>query len=330
MKIAIIGVTGLVGRAMLELLENSSMRIDTFIPVASERSAGKEIKFRSKGLKIVRIEEALKKRPQIALFSAGGKISREWAPKLAEIGCYVVDNSSAWRMDKAVPLIVPEINASAITKNDYIISNPNCSTIQMVLALAPLHKAYGIKRIVVSTYQSVTGSGMDAVKQLQDERAGKPSKSKVYPHPIDMNLIPHGGDFLDNNYTSEEMKLVNETRKILSTPDIKITATVVRVPLLGGHSESINVSFHEPFEMDEVINLLQNYPGIEVLDEPKKNLYPMPIYAEGKDEVFVGRIRRDESCVNAINMWVVSDNLRKGAATNTIQIANYIYNLMKS
>lgn len=324
MRIAIVGVTGLVGGVMLQLLENSSLKVEELIPVASEKSIGKEIQFKGKTYKVVGMKQALSLKPQIAIFSAGGSTSKKWAPEFAKIQCYVIDNSSAWRMEKNIPLVVPEINATAIKQEDYIIANPNCSTIQMVLALAPLHRAYGIKRLVVSTYQSVTGSGVEAVRQLQDERICRPSVEKVYPHAIDMNLLPHGGDFLDNGYTTEEMKLVHETRKILSAPDIKVTATVVRVPLMGGHSESVNVEFVNEFELQEVFELLDAYPGITVQDEPQNNVYPMPKFAEGKDDVFVGRIRRDESCHKALNLWIVSDNLRKGAATNAVQIAEYI------
>lgn len=324
MRIAIVGVTGMVGGVMLQVLEKSSIQVNELIPVASEKSIGKEIYFNSQAYKVVGIEEALARKPQIAIFSAGGGTSKKWAAEFAKINCYVIDNSSAWRMDEKVPLVVPEINAQAIEKEKYIIANPNCSTIQMVLALAPLHQAYKIKRLVISTYQSVTGSGVAAVRQLQDERICRPSIKKEYPHAIDMNLIPHGGDFLENGYTSEEMKLVHETRKILNAPNIRVTATVVRVPLMGGHSESVNVEFEHDFELGEVRNQLETFPGIKVQDEPEQNIYPMPKYAEGKDDVFVGRIRRDESCEKALNLWVVSDNLRKGAATNAIQIAEYI------
>lgn len=324
MRIAIVGVTGLVGGVMLQVLENSNLQVDELIPVASEKSVGKEIIFKNKSYAVVGMAEAISKKPQIAIFSAGGSTSKKWAPVFAKNQCYVIDNSSAWRMEESIPLVVPEINASSIKKDNYIIANPNCSTIQMVLALAPLHQQYGIKRLVISTYQSVTGSGAAAVRQLQDERICRPSVKKAYPHPIDMNLIPHGGDFLDNGYTTEEKKLVDETQKILDAPQIKVTATVVRVPLLGGHSESINVEFERDFEIEKVVQLLADFPGIEVQDDPENNHYPMPKFAEGKDAVFVGRIRRDESCENALNLWVVSDNLRKGAATNAIQIAEFI------
>jgi aspartate-semialdehyde dehydrogenase len=324
MRVAIVGVTGLVGGVMLQVLEQSKLHIDELIPVASEKSIGKEIYFKSKTYKVVGMEEAIARKPHIAIFSAGGGTSKKWAPEFAKKQCYVIDNSSAWRMEENIPLVVPEINAKQIEKDNYIIANPNCSTIQMVLALAPLHKSYQIKRLVISTYQSVTGSGVEAVRQLQDERICRPSVKKVYPHAIDMNVLPHGGDFLENGYTSEEMKLVHETRKILNAPQIRVTATVVRVPLMGGHSESVNVEFEKEFELADVIHQLEDFPGITVQDDPANNLYPMPKYAEGKDDVFVGRIRRDESCDKALNMWVVSDNLRKGAATNAIQIAEFI------
>lgn len=330
MRIAVVGVTGLVGGVMLQVLEKSSIIVDELIPVASEKSIGKEIYFKSKAHKVLGMKEAIARKPHIAVFSAGGGVSQKWAPEFAKIKCYVIDNSSAWRMDSSVPLVVPEINAHEIKKENYIIANPNCSTIQMLMALAPLHRAYGIKRLVVSTYQSVTGSGAAAVRQLQDERICRPSVKKEYPHDIDMNLLPHGGDFLENGYTTEEMKLVHETQKILNAPDIKVTSTVVRVPLMGGHSESVNVEFDNDFELHDVIRLLDSFPGITVQDDPRNNVYPMPKYAEGKDDVFVGRIRRDESCEKALNLWIVSDNLRKGAASNAIQIAEYIsqkYNL---
>jgi len=324
MRIAIIGVTGLVGGVMIQVLEKSSVQVDEVIPVASEKSVGKEIYFHSKAYKIVGIEEAIARKPHIAIFSAGGETSKKWAAEFAKIQCYVIDNSSAWRMDENVPLVVPEINADAIKKGNFIIANPNCSTIQMVMALAPLHQVYGIKRLVVSTYQSVTGSGAAAVRQLQDERICRPSIKKAYPHAIDMNLLPHGGEFLKNGYTTEEMKLVHETRKILNAPDIRVSATVVRVPLMGGHSESVNVEFEKDFKLKDVVRHLKDFPGITIQDDPQKNHYPMPKYAEGKDDVFVGRIRRDESCEKALNLWIVSDNLRKGAATNAIQIAEFI------
>lgn len=324
MRIALVGATGLVGRVMLNVLENSKLNIDKFYPVASERSLGNSILFNKKEYQIIGLKEALDKAPTIAIFSAGGQISKEWGPKFAEKGTVVIDNSSAWRMDKNIPLVVPEINGDVLSKDSKIIANPNCSTIQMVMALAPLHQEYNIKRLVISTYQSVTGSGEKAVRQMQDERICRPQVQLFYPHPIDLNIIPHGGDFLENGYTTEEEKLVNETRKILHDNSLRITATVVRVPVFGGHSESINVEFKNEFELEKVRQLLENFPGIEVQDEPSKNEYPMPKYAEGKDAVFVGRLRRDFSQPKTLNMWVVSDNLRKGAATNAIQIAEYL------
>ena len=324
MRIAIVGVTGMVGGVMLQVLEKSQLKVTELLMVASEKSIGKKILFQNQEHQVIGLEEALERKPQIAIFSAGSETSKLWAPKFAQANCYVVDNSSAWRMDKNIPLIVPEINAEALKAHHFIVANPNCSTIQMVMALAPLHLAYGLKRVVVSTYQSVTGSGVAAVRQLQDERICRPSPTKFYPHTIDLNLIPQGGDFLDNDYTSEEMKLVHETRKILGEETIAITATVVRVPVLGGHSESINAEFKKDFEIADVKNKLKHFPGIVLQDEPKKHLYPMPKFAEGKDAVFVGRIRRDFSQANTLNMWVVSDNLRKGAASNAIQIAEYI------
>ena len=327
MKIAVVGATGLVGSVMLKVLEEgrylSFDKITEIIPVASEKSVGKEIHFNNMPYKIVGIREAIAQKPEIAVFSAGGSISREFAPLFAKAGTTVIDNSSAWRMEMDVPLVVPEINAYLLKASDKIIANPNCSTIQMVLALAPLRKAFGIRRVVVSTYQSVTGTGQKAVQQLNNERAGI-SGERVYPHPIDLNLFPHGGTFESNGYTTEENKLVNETRKILGDNNIRLTATVVRVPVTGGHSEAVNVEFEKDFEMESIYKLLSSSKGIIVQDEPDKSIYPMPKYAEGRDEVFVGRIRRDESQPNTLNLWVVSDNLRKGAATNAIQIAAYL------
>jgi aspartate-semialdehyde dehydrogenase len=323
MKIALVGSTGLVGSVMIKVLEEQNVFVSEFFPAASERSVGKKISFNGKEYKVISIEDAIEACPNIAIFSAGGSVSKEYAPKFAEKGCFVVDNSSAWRMDKNVPLVVPEINLHTISSNTKIIANPNCSTIQMVVALAPLHKAYKIKRLVVATYQSVTGTGVAAVDQLMKERKGE-SAQKIYPYQIDLNCFPHGGDFLENGYTSEEMKLVHETRKILEAPEILITATVVRVPVLGGHSEAVNVEFENDFDIEDVKNLLKNAPGITLQDDVKNNIYPMPLFSEGKDDVFVGRLRRDESCKNALNMWIVSDNLRKGAATNAVQIAKYI------
>ena len=327
MKIAVVGATGLVGSVMLKVLEEarylSLEKISEIIPVASEKSVGKEIHFNNMPYKVVSMREAISRKPEIALFSAGGDTSREFAPLFAKTGTFVIDNSSAWRVDEDVPLIVPEINAQILHRSDKIIANPNCSTIQMVMALAPLHKAFKIKRVVVSTYQSVTGTGQKALQQLNNERAGI-SGERVYPHPIDLNLFPHGGTFEANGYTTEEIKLLNETRKILGDNSIRLTSTVVRVPVTGGHSESINVEFEQEFEMITVLKLLSSFKGIIVQDEPDKSIYPMPKYAEGRDEVFVGRIRRDESQPNSINLWVVADNLRKGAATNAVQIAAYL------
>lgn len=324
MKIALVGATGLVGSVMLNVLEKSKLQIEELYAVASERSLGKTVMFKQKEYTVMGLDDALGKAPDIAIFSAGGKTSKAWAQKFADKGIFVIDNSSAWRMDKNIPLVVPEINGSVLNTDSKIIANPNCSTIQMVMALAPLHKVYGIKRLVISTYQSVTGSGVKAVRQMQDERICRPHVQKFYPHPIDLNLIPHGGDFLENGYTTEEEKLVNETHKILDDYSLRITATVVRVPVFGGHSESINVEFKKEFELEEVRELLERFPGIEVQDDPQSNLYPMPKYAEGKDAVFVGRLRRDYSQPKTLNMWVVSDNLRKGAASNAIQIAEYL------
>jgi aspartate-semialdehyde dehydrogenase len=327
MKIAVVGATGLVGGVMLKVLEEgrylSFDKITEIIPVASEKSVGKEIHFNNMLYKVVGMQEAIAMKPEIAIFSAGGSTSKEFAPAFAKVGSTVIDNSSAWRMEKNIPLVVPEINAHLLNATDKIIANPNCSTIQMVLALAPLHKAFGIRRVVVSTYQSVTGTGQKAVQQLKNERGGI-SGEMVYPHPIDLNLFPHGGTFESNGYTTEETKLVNETRKILGDNNIRLTATVVRVPVTGGHSEAVNVEFEREFEIEAVYKLLGSSKGIMVQDEPDKAIYPMPKYAEGRDEVFVGRIRRDESQPNSLNLWVVSDNLRKGAATNAIQIAAYL------
>jgi len=324
MKIAVIGATGLVGSVMLKVLENSKLKIDEFFAVASERSVGKTILFKKEEYQVIGLKEALKKAPDFAIFSAGGQTSKIWAKQFAEQGTIVIDNSSAWRMDNDIPLIVPEINGEILNSGHKIIANPNCSTIQMVMALAPLHKEYGIERLVISTYQSVTGSGAKGARQMQDERICRPQTQMFYPHPIDLNLIPHGGDFLENGYTTEEEKLVSETRKILNDNHIRITATVVRVPVFGGHSESVNIEFKKEFDLKKVYELLENFPGIIVQDDPKSNIYPMPKYAEGKDAVFVGRIRRDFSQPKSLNMWIVSDNLRKGAATNAVQIAEYI------
>lgn len=324
MKVAVVGATGLVGGKMLQVLEERNFPLDELIAVASERSAGKQITYKGKKHTVIGMAEAVAARPDIAIFSAGGGTSLQWAPKFAEVGTTVVDNSSAWRMDPTKKLVVPEINASVLTKEDKIIANPNCSTIQMVLALAPLHKRYGIKRVVVTTYQSITGTGKRAIDQMTAERAGEKNVPMIYPYRIDMNILPHIDSFLDNGYTKEEMKMVNETCKIMQDDSIKVTATTVRVPTMGGHSEAINVEFKEDFTLEEVKNLLSAMPGIVVQDDPKNNIYPMPLTAHEKDEVFVGRLRRDESQPNTLNMWVVADNLRKGAATNAVQIAEYL------
>ncbi|MGB3183836.1 MAG: aspartate-semialdehyde dehydrogenase [Cyclobacteriaceae bacterium] len=323
MKLAIVGATGLVGSEILKVIEERQFPYDMLIPIASARSVGKEISYRGNTYVIRSMEEAIALKPDIAIFSAGGSTSLEWAPRFEEAGAIVIDNSSAWRMSPRHKLIVPEVNASILRIDDRIIANPNCSTIQMVLALMPLKEAYGIKRIVVSTYQSVTGTGKAAVDQLKREREGQDGEM-VYPHKIDMNVLPHIDVFMDNGYTKEEMKMVNETKKIFGDDTIRVTATAVRLPVVGGHSESINVELHEDFDMDEVRRLLSETPGIVVQDDPSENLYPMPIHAHGRDEVFVGRLRRDESQPNTLNMWVVSDNLRKGAATNAVQIAEYL------
>ena len=331
MKIAVVGATGLVGSKMLQVLDEQHIHIDELIVAASERSVGKEIVFQGKTHKVVSVDEAIEKRPDIAIFSAGGAASKQYAPRFAANGTFVIDNSSAWRMEKNVPLVVPEINADTITPETHIIANPNCSTIQMVMALAPIHKTYGIKRLVISTYQSVSGSGIKGINQLNDEES-KHSQlptlnsqlKPAYPHQIYRNVLPHGGDFCDNGYTTEEEKLVNETRKILRDPSIAITATVCRVPVTGGHSEAVNVETLKPFEIKEVRRLLETMPGVVVQDDPANNLYPMAITSFDKDEVFVGRIRRDYSVENGMNLWVVSDNIRKGAATNAVQIAKYL------
>ena len=323
MKIALVGATGLVGGVMRKVLEERGYGDCTFIPAASARSVGKEVEFAGKTYRVVSVEDAIAQRPDIAIFSAGSGPSLQYAPLFAQQGTVVVDNSSAWRSDPDKPLVVPEINGDVLTAADKIIANPNCSTIQMVMALAPLHKRYRIKRIVVSTYQSITGTGMKAVQQLRDERAGIAGE-KVYPYQIDMNLFPHGGTFEPNGYTTEEMKLLNETRKILRDPEIAVTATVVRVPVTGGHSEAVNVEFYEEFDLEEVRRLLAEMPGVVLQDDPAHNVYPMPLFAEGKDEVFVERVRRDESQARTLNLWVVADNLRKGAATNAVQIAQWV------
>ena len=323
MKIALVGATGMVGNVMLEVLAERNLPITELLLVASERSVGKEIPFKGKTLKVIGLETAVAAKPAIALFSAGGDTSLEWAPKFAAIGTVVIDNSSAWRMDPSKKLIVPEINGNELTSEDKIIANPNCSTIQMVMALAPLHKAYKIKRLVISTYQSITGTGVKAVEQLNNETQGKKGVM-AYPYPIHKNAIPHCDVFLENDYTKEEMKLVHETHKILGDDTMGITATAIRIPVVGGHSEAVNIEFENPFEISDIRKLLHNTPGVVVQDNPETNTYPMPIYAEGKDDVFIGRIRRDTSHPNAVNLWIVADNLRKGAATNTVQIAEYL------
>jgi len=323
MKVAIVGATGLVGNVMLKVLEERNFPFDELLLVASERSVGKKIKFRGDDIEVISIPTAIEKRPDIALFSAGGGTSLEWAPKFAEVGTTVIDNSSAWRMDLSKKLVVPEINANELSKDDKIIANPNCSTIQMVMALAPLHNQYKIKRIVVSTYQSVSGTGIKAVEQMENEMVGKKGEM-AYPYPIHKNAIPHCDVFEDNGYTKEEMKLVRETQKILDDKTIAVTATAVRIPTAGGHSEAINVEFENDFNINDVRQLLNETDGVTVQDNLDVNVYPMPMYANGKDDVFVGRIRRDGSQPNTLNLWVVSDNLRKGAATNTVQIAEYL------
>ncbi len=324
MRIAIVGATGLVGSKMLSILAERNFPITALYLVASNNSIGKEIKFRDSIYKVIGMEEAVALKPDIALFSAGGDVSKKWAPAFAEQGTRVIDNSSAWRMEAQIPLIVPEVNASTLSSTDYIIANPNCSTIQMVLALAPIHKTYGIKRIVVSTYQSVTGTGVHAVNQLMEERQGNIPLQMAYPYPIDLNVIPQIDVFLENNYTKEEMKMVNETRKILNDEEIGISATAVRIPVMGGHSESVNVETKQPFTIEEIRNLWKNTPGIQLKDDIQQLHYPMPIDAHENDAVWVGRLRVDHSQKNTFNAWIVSDNLRKGAATNAIQIAEYL------
>lgn len=324
MKVAVVGATGMVGETMLKVLAERNFPVTELIPVASEKSIGKEITFQGKNYKVVGMQEAIDRKADIALFSAGGGTSLEWAPKFAEAGTTVIDNSSAWRMDPDKKLVVPEINGNQLTVSDKIIANPNCSTIQMVLALAPLHKKYNIRRIVVSTYQSVTGTGVKAVRQLENEYAGIEGEM-AYKYPIHRNAIPQIDVFEDNGYTKEEMKMTRETKKILSDDSIRVTATTVRIPTVGGHSEAVNVEFSTDFDIDEVRNILSNTPGVVVQDDIANFVYPMPLYAHQKDEVFVGRIRRDETQPNTLNMWIVADNLRKGAATNAVQIAEYLY-----
>jgi aspartate-semialdehyde dehydrogenase len=324
MKVAVVGSTGLVGGEMLKVLAERNFPVTELIPVASERSAGKKIEFKGKEYTVVTPQKAIEMKPDLALFSAGGSTSLEWAPKFAEAGITVVDNSSAWRMDPTKKLVVPEINADALTKDDKIIANPNCSTIQMVVVLDPLHKKYNIKRVVVSTYQSVTGTGKKAVDQLMNERANGSSEEMAYKYKIDLNVIPQIDVFLDNGYTKEEMKMVKETNKIMRDDNIKVTATTIRIPVMGGHSESVNIEFENEFDLAEVFDILNKAEGVVVVDDPANQKYPMPMDAHGKDEVFVGRIRRDESQPKTLNLWIVADNLRKGAATNAIQIGEYL------
>jgi aspartate-semialdehyde dehydrogenase len=323
MKVAVVGVTGMVGRMMLKVLEERNFPVDRLFAAASERSEGREVIFRGKPTRVVSVMEAVEAVPDVVLFSAGAAVSKEWAPVFAENGTIVIDNSSAWRMEKDIPLVVPEINASAITPGTKIIANPNCSTIQMVMAVAPLHREYSVRRLVISTYQSVTGTGVKAVTQLDNERRGL-SGEMAYPYPIDLNCLPHCDLFLDNGYTKEEMKLVNETRKILGDDSIRVTATAVRVPVRSGHSESVNIEFDREFDLDRVRAILSDTPGVILYDNPAEKVYPMPIIAHDRDEVFVGRLRRDFSQEKTLNMWVVADNIRKGAATNAVQIAEYM------
>ena len=323
MKTAVVGATGMVGKTMIKVLEERNFPVTELLPVASERSVGKEIIFRDKAVKVISIRDAVDAKPAIAIFSAGATVSKEWAPVFAENGTVVIDNSSAWRMDKNVPLVVPEINSHSIKKGDRIISNPNCSTIQMVMALAPLHKKYRIKRLVVATYQSVTGTGVKAVAQMENERAGIKGEM-AYPHPIDLSCVPHGGSFQDDGYTTEEQKLIDETRKIFDDRSIMVTATVVRIPVVGGHSEAVNIEFEKEYDIDEARKLISSFPGVVVYDNPALNEYPMPLLAHNRDEVFVGRIRRDLSREKCLNLWIVSDNIRKGAATNAVQIAEFM------
>lgn len=324
MKVAVVGATGLVGSKMLQVLEERRFPVTELLPVASERSIGKKVRFMGKDWDVMLPADAVAKKPVLAIFSAGGSVSAEWAPKFAAVGCRVVDNSSYWRMDPTKKLVVPEINADVLTKDDYIIANPNCSTIQMVLAISALQREYGIRRIVVSTYQSITGTGLKAVRQLEAEERGESCPSPAYPYQIHRNLFPHGGDFLPTGYTTEEQKLVDETRKIFNDPSILVSATVARVPVVGGHSESVNVELKRDYDLDQLRTLIADTPGVILLDDPSRNLYPMPITAHHRDEVFVGRLRRDPSQPCTLNLWVVADNIRKGAATNAIQIMQHI------
>ena len=322
MKVAVVGATGMVGNVMLEVLKEHNFPITELIPVASEKSVGKIIEYSGNSYSVVGLQAAVEMKPDVAIFSAGGETSLQWAPKFAEVGTTVIDNSSAWRMDPTKKLVVPEINGNELTSSDKIIANPNCSTIQLVMVMAPLHKKYGIKRAIVSTYQSITGTGVKAVEQMENERAGKEG-DMAYKYPIDKNCIPQCDVFLENGYTKEEMKLTNETKKILD-PAINVTATAVRVPVVGGHSEAVNIEFQHDFDLEEIKTILENTPGITLQDDIANYIYPMPKYAQNKDDVFVGRIRRDESQSNTLNLWIVADNLRKGAATNAVQIANLL------
>ncbi|MBL7754653.1 MAG: aspartate-semialdehyde dehydrogenase [Chitinophagaceae bacterium] len=324
MQVAVVGATGLVGQKMLQVLEERNFPVDRLIPVASEKSIGKRIRFKDQDVEVVSWQEAIAQKPSVALFSAGGSTSLELAPHFAAAGIRVIDNSSAWRMQEHIKLVVPEVNGQVLSSDDFIIANPNCSTIQLVMALKPLHDAFRILRVVVSTYQSVSGTGVKAVQQLEDERKGVDGP-KAYPYPIDLNAIPHIDVFMENGYSKEEMKMIWETKKIMQDNTIAVTATTVRIPVMGGHSESVNIEFDRDFTLTEVRNRLSSFPGVRVLDEPEKLVYPMPLYARHHDEVFVGRIRRDESQPNTLNCWIVSDNLRKGAATNAVQIAEYLH-----
>ncbi|MBF9143208.1 aspartate-semialdehyde dehydrogenase [Hymenobacter properus] len=324
MKIAVVGATGLVGTEMLKVLAERQFPLTELLPVASAKSVGQEVEFLGKKYPVVSMDDAIAARPEIAIFSAGGSVSKEHAPRFAAVGTTVIDNSSAWRMDPTKKLVVPELNADTLTPEDKIIANPNCSTIQMVVALNELHKAYKVQRIVVSTYQSVTGTGKKAVDQLLEERAGQPAANPAYPHPIDLNVLPHIDVFEPNGYTKEELKMVNETKKIMGDDSIRVTATCVRIPVMGGHSESINVEFEKEFDLAEVRDILARTPGVELVDDPSTNQYPMPKDSHGRDAVLVGRLRRDETQPRTLNMWVVADNLRKGAATNAVQIAEYL------
>lgn len=323
MKVAIVGATGLVGNVMVKVLEERTFRVTEFLPVASKRSVGRDVSFRGRTYKVMGMDEAIAQKPQIALFSAGSATSMEWAHKFASAGAVVIDNSSAWRMHPDIKLVVPEINANQIRKKDRIIANPNCSTIQMLMVLYPLYKKYGISRIVVSTYQAVTGTGMRAVEQLMNERKNIASE-KVYPYPIDLNIIPHIGDFNEEGYTKEEVKMIDETKKIFDDKKLKVTATCVRIPVIGGHSESVNVELKKDFKIEDVRRILSDTKGVVLQDDFRNNKYPMPLYSQGKDDVFVGRIRRDFSNPKSLNLWLVADNLRKGAATNAVQIAEYM------